>query len=67
MQIHQTELALHRRLEDLTNELAYMDQYPERMPDPDRIVRKIAVVGLIRELRTLQLWWACPIEQYPGV
>lgn len=70
MALHPTERSLAQRIEDLTNELAYIDHFPERMGHLERLVRKIAIIGLIKELRMMQLYWACPIEefhsQFPG-
>lgn len=62
----QIPLALGRRLEDLENELAYIDEYPDRWDSQEaRLVRRVAVVQMLATLRT-QIstgWWACPIEQ----
>lgn len=65
--VHVQEASLDRKIEDLTNELAYIDSYPERFKAIERLVRKVAIIGHIKELRTLRIWWACPIEQFPGL
>lgn len=59
----QVEPALFRRLEDLNNELAYIDHYPERWDSQEaRMVRRAAVIMMIRHVRTLLITWAVPIE-----
>lgn len=63
--LHPTERTLARRIDDLVNELAYITCYPERFTHTERLVRKVAVIALIKELRIMRLYWACPIEQFP--
>jgi hypothetical protein len=65
MATHPTEQSIDRKIEDLTNELAYITSYPERFTHVERLVRKVAVISLIKELRIMRLYWACPIEQFP--
>jgi hypothetical protein len=59
------EPALFRKLEDLTNELAYIDQYPERWESQQaRLVRRVAVIQMLAHTKTLVIGgrWAMPIE-----
>jgi hypothetical protein len=59
----QVEPALFRKLEDLNNELAYIDHYPERWDSQEaRLVRRVAVIHMIAEVRTMLITWAMPIE-----
>lgn len=48
----QIPLALGRRLNDLENELAYIDEYPDRWDSQEsRLVRRVAVIQLIAAIR----------------
>ena len=61
----QIEPALLRRLEDLSNELAYIDQYPERWDSQEaRLVRRMVILRLIAEVRSMIVngHWAMPVE-----
>lgn len=58
----QVESSLQRKLEDLTNELAYIQSYPERFGHVERLVRKVHVIAKIREVRWLLAHWAVPVE-----
>lgn len=60
----QIETSLQRKLEDLTNELAYINHFPERFDNLDRAARKAAVIQAIKYTRwLLATHWAAPIEQ----
>lgn len=61
------EPALFRRLEDLTNELAYIQSYPERFSHVERLARKVAVLQQIKHVRWLLANWAVPIELLESV
>lgn len=59
----QVEPALFRKLEDLSNELAYIDHYPERFDSQEaRLARRFDVILAIKNIRTMLLTWAMPIE-----
>lgn len=58
----QIEGSLQRKLEDLTNELAYIQSYPERFGAVERLTRRVHVVAKIRETRWLLAHWAIPVE-----
>lgn len=46
--------SLRRKLEDLLNELAYIDEYPDRWESPHaRAVRRIVVLTEIRHCRSM--------------
>ena len=51
---HHNASIILRQLEDLTNELAYIDHFPERWDCPAaRLTRRAAVLFQIRYLRSL--------------
>lgn len=56
------EGSITRKLEDLTNELAYIDHYPNRGNAAGDAVRRSAVLDQIKRMRTLLINWAMPIE-----
>lgn len=58
----QVESSLQRKLEDLTNELAYIQTYPERFGAVERLTKRVHVVAKIREVRWLLAHWAIPVE-----
>lgn len=46
--------SIRRRLDDLMNELAYIDEYPERWDSPHaRAIRRVVVLEQIRHCRSL--------------
>jgi hypothetical protein len=57
------EPPLFRKLEDLTNELAYIQHYPERFTHVERLARKVSVLQQIKHVRWLLAHWAMPVEQ----
>lgn len=64
---HATQVVpeLSRRLEDLHNELAYIDAFPERFDSQEaRLVRRVAVIQMIAEVSHMLTGgrWAMPIE-----
>lgn len=59
----QVESSLTRKLEDLTNELAYIQHFPERFSAIERLSRKVAVLAKIKEVRWLIQHWAMPVEE----
>jgi hypothetical protein len=58
----QVEGSLQRKLEDLSNELAYIQVYPERFSAIERLTRKVHVISQIKEVRWLLAHWAVPLE-----
>lgn len=62
MHASQVEPGLLRRLDDLQNELAYLQSYPERFSKIELLSRKLAVISMIKQVRRLLVTWAMPIE-----
>lgn len=51
-----------RKLEDLTNELAYLDLNHDRGDSLERAARRISVLQAIKKVRWLIENWLTPIE-----
>lgn len=62
----QVPRALQRKLDDLMNELAYIDHFPERWGDQQeaRVLRRVSVLHMMAEIRSQLVngAWAMPIE-----